>query len=173
MESDVGMFLCYRRPSTLEEKPGILLGDDFGSCTGGNRLLRLLLLLLLQVHFRDHFIDNFATSFLPFLSVANGVIQVFVTAHAKHTTVLEFLGLWNNVKVEKADFPFVPTVGGVLLGSTLQKGSGSLLEEALVPLAVNVPVLHSVRNIRRLNQVLNHNRGLAVHRVVIFGRRRR
>jgi len=45
-------------------------------------------------------------------------------------------------KVKKADLALVPAHRWIRLGATVLEGLVALVEESLVPLAVNVPMLH-------------------------------
>jgi hypothetical protein len=80
----------------------------------------------------------------PFSTIGGGVIIKFVTAHAKNATVLELLGQWDDVKVEKAQLAHVPIVGRVdAIRMSILKGSIAFDKEALIPFSIYVPVLNS------------------------------
>lgn len=56
----------------------------------------------------QHLGDNALSLGFPLLSILEGIVKEFPTAYAKNTTVLEFLGQWDNVEVKKTNFSFVP-----------------------------------------------------------------
>lgn len=109
------------------------------------RLLLLPLLFAYQVFLV--FSDNgFAASF-PLFSVVETIIKILVRADSKHSTILEFLGEWDNVKVKETKFALVPSFGWVFVSSASLVGSVAFSKESFVPLAVNVPMLHCMGDV--------------------------
>jgi hypothetical protein len=70
-------------------------------------------------------------------------LQTFVAGKAKNAAVLEFLGQWDDVKVEKANFALVPAFRRVLVGTTIFPRLVTFNKEALVPFAIDIPLLKS------------------------------
>ena len=103
---------------------------------------------------------QFLPTALPFPSVLLRVTLILVARNPEHTAVLDLLREWEDVKVEQSDLALVPVQGWVGFGSTVLVRH--LLEQALVPASVYMPVLHGMRHVRRLNQVLDHDGRLAV-----------
>jgi len=111
------------------------------------------------------------TTGFPLVAILLGVVQVLAlhSKHQRHREALSFLARGIISKSKKANLTLVPEFGRVRFGAAFFVGLVHFLKEALVPLAVNVPVLlHRVRDIGRLDQVLNnHNGRLAVTHTIL------
>jgi hypothetical protein len=94
---------------------------------------------------------------IPHGSVRLGVVQVLMTRHSKHAATLQLLGEWNNVEVKEPDFLLVPSDRRIRFGPARLVISIQLKKETLNPSLVHMPMLHCMRHIRGLNQVLNNN----------------
>jgi hypothetical protein len=70
------------------------------------------------------------------------MIQVFVTCHAEHPTVLQLLGKWNNIKVKEPYLTLIPAFAWMLVRSTVQVRLVQLVKQPLVPFDIDVPMLH-------------------------------
>ena len=66
------------------------------------------------------------------------------------------------VVVEEPDFALIPTLTWVLFRPPIVVCQIHFLEEAFVPLGIDMPMLHGVGNIRGLDDVFNDNGGLAI-----------
>lgn len=119
-------------------------------------------LLTTVIHLLNHGLHNILTLLLPLIPVLHGIVEVFITGNTKNTTIRKLLGQGNNVKVKESNFSLVPEGSRVCLGPSLLEGLVHLQKETLIPLAVDVPMLHGVGHIGSLDQVFNHNGGLAV-----------
>ena len=103
----------------------------------------------------------------PLLTIPYGVDQVFVTCNTKSTTVFELLDQWDDVKVEKAKLSRIPMFGWILRTATpIPIGLVALLEQALIPLAVDIPVLHPMGDNRSLHQMLENDCRLSIPSVL-------
>jgi hypothetical protein len=69
----------------------------------------------------------------PFVAIPEGVIEVLVARDAKDTAFLQLASQWNDIKVKKPKFSFVPAGRRILLGSALKVTKVQFLEETLVP----------------------------------------
>jgi hypothetical protein len=112
-----------------------------------NRCHRFVVLLV----YLEVLLDNTGLSLdFPFCAVCSGVlIQVFVTCNSKHSTVLEFLCKWNDVKgIEtKLSSLIVPSLGRILLCASSQVSLAvlQLMKESFVPLDVHsMPMVHGM-----------------------------
>mmetsp|Transcript_22212 Transcript_22212/g.61854 ORF Transcript_22212/g.61854 Transcript_22212/m.61854 type:complete len:372 (-) Transcript_22212:2626-3741(-) len=115
-------------------------------------------LVLPQIAFHDGWALH-----LPFLSIGLRVVQVLIGRHTEDAALSQLIRQRDDVEVEEPDLALVPTDGWIFVLVTIQIGLVALEEEALVPLLVCVPVLHGVRDIRGLDDVLQHDRRTAVH----------
>jgi hypothetical protein len=93
--------------------------------------------------------------------------EILVTRDPKHVTILELLSQRNDIVVKEAQLTLVPKRGWIHAHSARTKGKVHFLEQKLVPLAVNVPMLHGMRHVRRLDDVINDNRCLEVDAVFV------
>jgi hypothetical protein len=92
-----------------------------------------------------------------------GVVQIVLIARdTKHTTIVELLGNWNDVKLKEAKLTLVPAFSRIHRCASISIRLVYFQEQALVPFAINIPVLHRVSYIRSLDQVLDDNGCLAV-----------
>mmetsp|Transcript_30114 Transcript_30114/g.50009 ORF Transcript_30114/g.50009 Transcript_30114/m.50009 type:complete len:205 (-) Transcript_30114:7-621(-) len=110
--------------------------------------------------------NHFFSLVCPFTAILQGVVQILITRHSKHTTLLELLGQRNNVVVKEPKLSCIPSSLGVKWKSTLLVGMDHLCKETFIPLPVDMPVLHSMRDIACLNQVLHDNSGLAIDSIL-------
>jgi len=69
---------------------------------------RTTLLLFTCCDFRHKTSHDFFSTFFPFRTILDSIIQILITADSKDTTLFEFLGQRNDVVVEEPDFAFVP-----------------------------------------------------------------
>ena len=107
----------------------------------------------------DHLLQQLLSPSLPFRSVVLGINQILVRTHTKDFAFLKLFGQGDDVVVKKVQFSLVPKDGGIGTHTTLLEGLIQLQEQTLVPLAVDVPVLHRMRNIAGLDQMLNNDGG--------------
>ena len=166
---------CYKQPNNLELNEA-LIGGGRGLAFRYNTLIRSQRHHSRLPSFRQcltsvgpdtfnlllQFTDNLLATGFPFVAIFLGVVEVLFARNTKDIAVHELFGQGNNVKIEKANLTFVPELGRVRLGTALFIGLVHFLKETLVPLAVNVPMLHRVTHITGLDQMLNHNGGFAI-----------
>lgn len=104
---------------------------------------------------------------LPFaVQVICRVVEVLVTGYAeRHQSLLIFCHR-NDIKVEELDFSFKPALRWINVGPSLAVGLVHFAEQGFVPFPVDMPMLHSVGNIRRLNHMFDYNCRLATHNIL-------
>lgn len=78
---------------------------------------------------------------LPLFSVFLRIVQDLIARDTENTAVFQLFGKRDDVKVKETKLTLVPVLGWVRLGSPCPVRQEQFLEEALVPLAVDVPVL--------------------------------
>lgn len=78
-----------------------------------------------------------------------------VTGNSKDTASKELLGQGDDIKVKESNLPFIPSNGWIVFQSTLFEGLIHLLEQFLIPLDVNMPMLHGMRDVTSLDEMLN------------------
>lgn len=107
--------------------------------------------------------SNDVPAFLfPFGTVHGCVIQIFVAGYTEHTAFAQFLRQRDDVEIEETDLAFVPVIGGIRIRSSVDVGLVHFRVQPFVPLDVNVPMLHRVGNIRRLDDVFDDDRRLPI-----------
>lgn len=116
----------------------------------------------LIVVFLNHVCHDFLTAKHPLRSILFRIVVILITGDTKDTAIFQFFRQGENVKVEKADFTLVPKIRRILLGSPFLESQHVLVKESLVPFAVNMPVLHRMRDVGRLEHVLQNDSGLAI-----------
>lgn len=67
-----------------------------------------------------------------------------------------------HIKVKETNFSFGPANSWVGFRSTLLVGKIHFLKQLFIPFGVNLPVLHRMRDVGRLNQVFDDNRRFAI-----------
>jgi hypothetical protein len=72
---------------------------------------------------------------------------------SRYRTLLQLLRQRNTVKVKETNLAREPERAGILVGATIQEGLVHFRKKTFVPLAVHMPVLHGVRNVRGLDEV--------------------
>jgi hypothetical protein len=82
---------------------------------------------------RDEVPHHFFSLALPFIAVVHCVLQIFGTRHTKDTTVLEFLGEGDDVKVQKANLSLVPIFGWIVLRTAVHVRNVQFFKETSVP----------------------------------------
>lgn len=90
--------------------------------------------------FQHGLYDGLALVF-PFGAIANGVLEILMIGHAKDSTPIQLACQRDDVKVEKAQFTFIPTRAGLITGDTLDPGAVTFFKEEVVEFRVHVPVL--------------------------------
>jgi len=91
--------------------------------------------------------DHVPSLLFPLVPIHPGVIQILVRRHTKGATLAQFFGQGDDVKVKESNLTHIPAFGGIAFGAALHVSLVHLGVEALVPLDVDVPVLHGVGNV--------------------------
>mmetsp|Transcript_20742 Transcript_20742/g.59103 ORF Transcript_20742/g.59103 Transcript_20742/m.59103 type:complete len:458 (-) Transcript_20742:2691-4064(-) len=115
----------------------------------------------------SHHVTNYLLALqFPLLAIFGCELEALVRAHPKDSALLQFSSQRNDVIIVEPQLALVPALRGIRLRSAGLVRSVHLHEEAFVPLFVHIPMLHRVTDVCGLDDVLQHDRGLA-RRVIL------
>eukprot|EP00538_Stauroneis_constricta_P012190 CAMPEP_0119571778 /NCGR_PEP_ID=MMETSP1352-20130426/44286_1 /TAXON_ID=265584 /ORGANISM="Stauroneis constricta, Strain CCMP1120" /LENGTH=162 /DNA_ID=CAMNT_0007621461 /DNA_START=817 /DNA_END=1305 /DNA_ORIENTATION=+ len=114
-----------------------------------------VVVVVFVVHCFDHVRHDLLSAHLPFSSIYRRVRQVLIAGLAKHSAILQLLRQRDDVEIEEAQLALVPSIDGIRVRTASLVGGVAFTEEALVPLAVHVPVLHGVSDVAGLDEMLD------------------